>query len=59
MTIDENVAECRAYREERARFNERLQASLEQARRGEIEPMDAESLKDEIRKELTEEGLTD
>jgi hypothetical protein len=57
LTIDESVAEFRAYQEELRRFNKPLQESVEQARRGEARPLDVDTLKDEIRRELADEGL--
>lgn len=59
LTIDESVAEFRAWQEELQRFNKPLQESLEQARRGEARPLDVDSLKDEIRSELADEGVSD
>ncbi|REJ87498.1 MAG: hypothetical protein DWQ34_24805 [Planctomycetota bacterium] len=59
MTVEESVAEFRAYQKELARFHEGLETSLDQARRGEAKPLDAEALKNEIRRELRDEGVTD
>ena len=59
MTIEESVAEFRAYQDELARFNAGLQKSLQQAQDGDAEPLDAEALKDEVRRELADEGIAD
>lgn len=59
LTIDESVAEFRAYQEELRRFNQQLEASLEEARRGEAEPLDVDALKAEIQRDLADEGISD
>ncbi len=58
-SLDESVAEFRAFQSELARFNDSLRESIEQSRRGEAVPLDVEQLKTEIFEELAQEGITD
>jgi hypothetical protein len=58
-SLEESLAEFRAYQEELASFRAVLQESIEEARRGEYGPLDVEQMMAEIRAELAKEGITD
>lgn len=59
MSLEESLAEFRAYEQEAARFRAELQASIDEAQRGETGPLDVERLKAEVREELARDGITE
>lgn len=59
MTVEESVEAFRAYQRDVARLRQRLAPSIEQARRGESKPLDAEALIERVTRRLTEKGIVD
>lgn len=59
LTLEDTLKEFRAYQDEVSHLKSELQESIEQANRGEAEPLDVDELKSEIRDSLAREGITD
>jgi hypothetical protein len=55
LTVDNSVAEFRAYREELERCREAIRPALEASLRGESEPLDMEDVKRRGRKRFEEQ----
>ena len=59
MTVEESVEAFRAYQRDAARLRRHLAPSIEQARRGESKPLDAEAVIERINSRLSEKGIDD
>jgi hypothetical protein len=59
LTLEEMLKEFRAYQKETKELQAELQESIEQAKRGEAEPLDIDEIKSEIREQLAQEGIAD
>ena len=59
MTVEESVEAFCAYQRDVARLKEHLAPSIEQAKRGESKPLDAEALIERVAKRLSEKGVVD
>ena len=59
LTVQGSVEAFRAYQRGAARLREHLAPSIEQARRGESKPLDAEAVIERVDSRLSEEGIDD
>ena len=59
MTVEESVEAFRAYQRDVARLRQHLAPSIEQAKRGESKPLDAETLIERVTGRLSEKGIAD
>lgn len=59
MSLEESLAEFRAYQQEAASFRAELQASIEEGERGEAQPLDVDQFVAEMRERLAQKGITD
>ena len=59
MTVEESVEAFRAYQRDVARLKQHLGPSIEQAKRGESKPLDAEALIERVTSRLSEKGIAD
>lgn len=59
MTVEESVDAFRDYQRDVARLRQHLAPSIEQAKRGESKPLDAEALIERVARRLPEKGIAD
>ena len=59
MSLEESVEAFRAGQRDAARLRQRLAPSIEQARRGESKPLDAEAVIERVADRLSKEGIAD
>ncbi len=57
MTVEESVAEFRAYQEELRRCREAIRPALEASLRGESEPLNMQEIIDRVTRRLQQEGI--
>ena len=59
LTVEESVEAFRAYQRDAARLRQHLAPSIEQAKRGESKPLDADAVIERVNSRLSEEGIDD
>ncbi len=59
ITVEENIEAFRASQRDAARLRQRPAPSMEQARRGESKPLDAEAVIERAASRRSEEGIAD
>ncbi len=59
MTVEESVEAFRAYQRDVASLRQHLAPSIEQAKRGESKPLDAETVIERVNNRLSGEGIDD
>lgn len=59
LSLEDTLREFRAYQNEADRFKAELQESIDQARRGDVAPLDVEEFMADLRQRLAKEGITD
>ena len=59
MSLEESVEAFRARQRDAARLKEHLAPSIEQARRGESKPLDAEAVIERVADRLSKEGIAE
>lgn len=59
LTVDNSVAEFRAYQEELERCREAIRPALEASLRGESEPLNMQEIIDRVTDRLRKEGVAD
>jgi len=59
MTVEQSVEAFRAYQRDAARLRRHLAPSIEQAKRGELKPLDAEALIERVTNWRSEKGIAD